>query len=360
MSAAPLPFNEAERLQALAEYDILDTINEVEYDDITYLASHICGAPIAAITLIDKDRQWMKSTVGLTRGQTTRDHAFCAHTILNPNQVMIVTDATTDQRFLDNPLVLDDPMIRFYAGAPLVTPNGEALGALCVIDRAPRELTKDQLRALSALSRQVMGQLELRKSMIHLRRTMDERAVYERKLEAYQKKLESINADLSVASQTDKLTKLSNRGSFDEFMTEEFDRARRRDRPLSLLLLDVDHFKKFNDNYGHSAGDEVLRQVASILQDSIRPTDFVARYGGEEFAVLLPNAAEEEAQIVAERIRRAIQNNPWREREVTVSIGCCTLIGPAEMHEMISCADEGLYKSKADGRNRVTVASLGG
>lgn len=168
MGAAPLPQNENARLAALDSYDILDTGREQAYDDFTTMAAEICDTPIAVISLIDKDRQWFKSQVGLDSSETPRDQAFCAHAIVQ-QQTMVVSDATMDARFHDNPLVVGSPNIRFYAGAPLTTGDGHGLGTLCVIDRVPRTLTPKQLKALEALSRQLMTHLELRRAMIALK-----------------------------------------------------------------------------------------------------------------------------------------------------------------------------------------------
>jgi len=162
--APPLPSNEAARLGALESYQILDTPAEQAYDDFTTLAARICGVPIALISLIDKDRQWFKSRLGLDPPETPREQAFCAHAIVD-NQLLVVSDARRDRRFEGNPLVTGAPHIRFYAGAPLVTEEGHGLGTLCVIDSVPRQLTADQLASLQALSRQLMVQLELRRAM---------------------------------------------------------------------------------------------------------------------------------------------------------------------------------------------------
>jgi two-component system, cell cycle sensor histidine kinase and response regulator CckA len=165
---ASLPLNELERLKALRRYKILDTKPEPEFDDITLLASHICGTPIALVTLVDENRQWFKSNIGMPGSETPRDIAFCAHTILQ-TEMLVVEDAQADERFAANPLVTDGAKIRFYAGSPLMTSEGQALGALCVIDQVPRELNLQQKNLLQALSRQVVALLELRRSLIALR-----------------------------------------------------------------------------------------------------------------------------------------------------------------------------------------------
>jgi len=165
------PPNEEARLQALQRYEILDTDSEKEFDDLTLLASHICGVPIAMISLVDENRQWFKSKIGMTTSETSRDIAFCAHGILQA-EVFVIKDTQADARFAANPLVTGNPKIRFYAGAPLVTSDGHALGMICVNDQVPRELSSAQLEALQALSRQVVAQLELRRSTNELRRTI--------------------------------------------------------------------------------------------------------------------------------------------------------------------------------------------
>ncbi|MDE2600099.1 MAG: sensor domain-containing diguanylate cyclase [Rhodocyclaceae bacterium] len=327
---APLPKNEVLRLGVLHRYGILDTLAEQSYDDITLLASHVCGTPIAIISLIDSERQWFKSRVGLDIDETPRDVAFCAHAILDPDTTLVVPDAQEDARFADNPLVTADNGIRFYAGAPLLSPSGEALGTVCVIDHKPRILTEVQLKALKALSRQVIALLEMRRLV----------------------------GELEMISTTDALTGLRNRRAFDEKMLSEHQRSARSHQPFSLLLLDIDHFKRFNDDFGHQAGDEALGEVARIMQYTVRSYDVAARYGGEEFAVILPDTDKNGALEMAERLRRAIERAEWLNRKITVSIGVSTLSYGQSVPVLIEAADRALYTAKEQGRNRVVDADV--
>jgi GAF domain-containing protein len=159
---APLPKNETQRLKILWQYDVLDTVPEEVFDDLTDLAAHICEAPVALISLVDENRQWFKSRVGISARETSRDISFCAHAILQKG-LFIVSDATKDPRFRDNPMVTGRQKVRFYAGVPLQTPDGYALGTLCVLDKKARQLRPEQKRALLVLARHVETQLELRR-----------------------------------------------------------------------------------------------------------------------------------------------------------------------------------------------------
>ena len=169
----PIPPNEARRIEALRNYGILDSAPEKAFDDFALLASNICGTPISLITLVDSDRQWMKAKIGISQSETPREQAFCAHTIMS-SDMLVVEDATKDARFSENPLVTSEPNIRFYAGAPLVDHDGMALGSLCVIDREPRMLTAMQYESLTALSRLVVAQFEYRRIAAELAETLAE------------------------------------------------------------------------------------------------------------------------------------------------------------------------------------------
>lgn len=183
MIAAAKPINEIARIAALHEYDILDTMPEKEYDDITKIAADICGMPMSLITLIGDERQWFKSKIGLDGDETSRDVAFCAHAILKPEELFIVNDSSKDERFSDNPFVTGIPHVGFYAGVPLMAENGSAVGTLCVLDNKPNDLTNEQKETLRALARQVVANFEVRR-MNHL-------------LQTQKQEIEQLNADLS-------------------------------------------------------------------------------------------------------------------------------------------------------------------
>ncbi|WP_116790538.1 GAF domain-containing protein [Flavobacterium psychrotrophum] len=181
------PENERKRIKELRSYNILDTLNEKDYDDLTTLAAIICDAPMALISMVDQDRQWFKSSYGLDAEETHRQYSFCSHAILTPEEPFIVEDSREDDRFKNNPFVTDEPKIVFYAGIPLVSGNGYGLGSFCVVDTKPRVLTDKQLEALKILARQVMNLLEHRKATaeLHLQKEL---------LEVKSKNLDSIVA----------------------------------------------------------------------------------------------------------------------------------------------------------------------
>ncbi|MDQ6843601.1 MAG: GAF domain-containing sensor histidine kinase [Bacteroidota bacterium] len=182
---SPLPADETSRLEALRSYNILDTLSEQDYEDITLLAATICKTPVSLITFIDEDRQWFKSHHGVSVSETTKEYAFCAHALNSPGEPLIVEDSRKDARFANNPLVTNDPYVIFYTGMPLVNAEGFALGTLCVIDHHPRKLSAEQISALETLSKQVVTLLEMRRSTIALQKTRDELEIRNKELEQF-------------------------------------------------------------------------------------------------------------------------------------------------------------------------------
>lgn len=346
---------EALRLEELRSFGVLDSAAEQAYDDVVKLASFICDTPIALISLIDEDRQWFKARVGMNAMETPRGIAFCAHAITEPHALMEVPDALDDSRFANNPLVTGEEGVRFYAGAPLLTPSGAALGTVCVIDRVPRKLTEAQAEALKALSRQVVQLLALRRANAELELLSRAHTLRQRELEETQRQLKGINEELSEQTLTDALTTLKNRRAFDRLLANEYARALRTRSPLALLMVDVDHFKAYNDQYGHLAGDQALQAVAAAIKSQARAYDHVARYGGEEFAVILPDTQVADTRAVAERIRLAVQNLQGLHRPVTVSVGAAMAEAKTDPVDLVSRADQALYQAKQNGRNRLHV-----
>jgi hypothetical protein len=246
---ANVPTREAARIEALRQYKILDTPSEQAYDDITALAAFICDVPIALISLVDSDRQWFKSKVGLKVDETSRDVSFCAHAILSES-IMIVNDALCDERFGDNPLVTCAPKIRFYAGVPLKTPKGHSLGTFCVIDHQPRELSELQVRTLEALARQVVIQLELKRTSTQLADALDKIRLMEGLIPicSYCK---GIRNDRGYWSTVEKFIK---QFSNVEFSHGVCDRCMRQHFPdvAQVLLADADQNSPQDDDYGLS------------------------------------------------------------------------------------------------------------
>ncbi|VVD76351.1 putative diguanylate cyclase AdrA [Pandoraea aquatica] len=329
--ATGVGLDEAERLAALRRYEILDTPPEPAFDRIVRLASHVLGAPISLVSLIDESRQWFKARRGIDASQTPRSMAFCAHAILS-DDVLVVPDARADRRFADNPLVTGDPNIRFYAGAPLRTPEGHRLGTLCVIDRRPRDLDDEKRGLLADLSALVVDELELRR----------------------------VNRVLGDMAMRDGLTGLLNRRAFLMQADRLFAVARAQQRRLAVLMLDIDHFKGINDTWGHAIGDRVIVELTLVLRAALRKSTVIGRLGGEEFAVLLPEADAQRALQAAERMLVAINgasvpgpNGPVR---FSASIGVASL-GPddADFGTLLQRADRALYAAKQAGRNRVAV-----
>ncbi|WP_426357897.1 sensor domain-containing diguanylate cyclase [Pseudocolwellia sp. HL-MZ19] len=258
---------------ALKCLGILDTPAQEHFDRITQMAKRLFDVPISSISLIDEDRQWFKSKVGLEASETPRDISFCGHTILN-DETFIIEDASKDERFVANPLVAGEPFIKFYAGHPLKTRDGYSLGTLCILDLKPRTLSNEDILTLKDLTSIVEDEL---------------------------------NALKMAAS--DELTKISNRRGFIELAKHAIAMSVRQNNQCYIAYFDLDNFKVINDTYGHAAGDNVLVYFANQMQQTFRDSDFYARIGGDEFAVFLSNTSEELAKDAITRLKLNIKNN---------------------------------------------------
>ncbi|WP_144186436.1 putative bifunctional diguanylate cyclase/phosphodiesterase [Elioraea rosea] len=328
MPPAPLPPNESERIAAVHALRLLDTQAEERFDRFVRLARSLADMPIALFTMVDSDRQWFKAREGLDATETPRDHAFCAHAILDPENPLLVEDAREDERFADNPLVTGPLGIRFYAGAPVRTPAGHAVGTLCVIDTKPRRIDSGfPTTRLVDLAQGVSEMLTLHAAVRHLRGLMTHDAV----------------------------TGLLNRRGFEDALAALSPGA----PPASLLLLDLDGFKAINDMLGYTMGDAVLAAVGARLSGALRRSGSLARLGGDTFAVLTAPAAR--AAPLARRMLAALDEPLMVEGHrlrVGASIGIARFpldgAGPADL---LRAADAAVYAAKTNGKRIATTAS---
>lgn len=350
---ASYPLSEATRLQALYDYDVLDTAPETTFDDLCRIATLLCQTPIAAIGLIDDRRQWFKARIGLPMSEIRRDDALCAHAILQSAELTQVDDARADPRFADSALVSGAQQVRFYAAAALVSPKGEAIGTLTVMEPQVRSLTPLQGDALRMLARQVVLHLEARRVLAQQVRMAVERQHHLQLLEQHQRQLESLNTELQEQGTADGMTGLRNRRALEHILINEISRVARFDTTLSLLLVDLDHFRQYNERFGPEAGDDALRHIARLLLAHARPYDHVARYAGEEFVVVLPNTEAQEAMFVAERLRHAIESSTWAQQPISSSIGVATTDPAQDDAALVSHAELAMREARQRGGNQI-------
>ena len=263
---------ESNRITALNRYEILDTPPDGAFDNITFLASQLFKVPIAIVSLVDTDRIWFKSHYGLEVKEIERAPGLCASAILG-NVPYIINDARVDPRSLSNPLVAGKFGLQFYVGIPLKTKENFNLGTLCIIDFNPRTITEVELKLLQSLAEVVMDQMELR--------------LQAREINKLHKSLEQAHNALIMKSTHDYLTSLWNRDYIFDKLDDCLKDSYHKKVPLSILLIDVDHFKEINDTYGHIAGDNVLTEIGKRLELSARQNDKVGRIGGDEFIIII-------------------------------------------------------------------------
>jgi len=317
MMEPQIPKLENQRIAELRSLLLLDSSPEERFDRITRVAKQLFNVPIALISLVDTDRQWFKSRVGLDASETNRDISFCGHAILS-DDVFIVENALNDLRFCDNPLVTGGPKIRFYAGAPLAMPSGNKLGTLCIISTEAREFDLKQRALLHDLSEIVISELVSQQ-----------------------------------AATQDVLTEIHNRRGFEMLAQKTLASCARYGWKSTLVFLDLNKFKEINDNYGHKAGDQALIDFAQLLNEIVRESDIIARFGGDEFVVMLMNTAENIARSkVGDFMQKLKQYNQQGTQayELWASYGIVEYVPGkhGNLEDLISAADSLMYQNKQE------------
>jgi len=314
MKIPDTPKDEVARLNTLRSLNILDTSAEERFDRLTRIAKRMFDVPIALVSLVDENRQWFKSCIGLSVRETARDISFCGHAILG-NEIFVIPDTTKDERFVDNPLVTDEPNIRFYAGCPLRFLDGSMLGTLCIIDQKPRTLNKDDLDALKDLA-----------------------STAERELAAIQ------------MATIDELTNIPNRRGFMIVAQHSLKLCIRQRLPATLAYMDLDNFKSINDTHGHMAGDKVLSTFATQMSQVCRESDLLARLGGDEFVILFINTSKDEAEKHMVRLQQSLLEYAQKEKhgyEMSFSYGI-TDHDPkkhSSIEELLDASDALMYEN---------------
>ncbi len=321
MKSPDLPPNEEARLQDLHSLNILDTPIEERFDRVTRLAKRLFDVPIVVVSLIDHNRQWFKSCIGMGPRETSRELSFCGHAILD-DQIFLVRDALIDDRFSDNPLVLSEPRIRFYAGYPLTVGNGSKIGTLCLIGQEPRDFSADDHASLRDLGE-----------------------IIEKELTAIQ------------AATIDDLTGLTNRRGFMAFATNALTVVRRATGAAHLLLFDLNGFKAINDRFGHGEGDSALRAFAGVLQDAFQNADLIARLGGDEFAVLIVNQPQAAIDRMLADFKAALDRHnkaSTRGYQIRSSVGTAQFDPAiyATVTAFLEAADTAMYDQKRNDPSR--------
>ncbi|WP_101760541.1 sensor domain-containing diguanylate cyclase [Oceanicoccus sp. KOV_DT_Chl] len=322
MQAPKIPTTEYQRLATLRSLNILDTDHEERFDRITRMAKRLFDVPIALVSLVDENRQWFKSCVGLDASETPRDISFCGHAILG-DDIFYIPNTLEDERFADNPLVTGPPDIRFYAGSPLTAPNGEKLGTLCIIDTQPKQMSDEDLLSLKDLACMVESEL----------------------------------AAILLATK-DELTGIANRRGFLNLAIHGLELCNRQGLAATLGYFDLDNFKAINDKYGHAEGDRLLQMFANQMSESFRDADIYARLGGDEFVVLIVNSdLVKSKQIINRFTERLSSITTASMQDYTLEFSCGLVVSESmdywNIEGLIEKADKAMYEDK---KNRKSVS----
>jgi diguanylate cyclase (GGDEF)-like protein len=340
--------DEQRGLEALQAQAVLNSEPESALDRITRLAARVYRVPIAAIALRDELQLSIASSIGLSLDELPSDSALCG--LDRGAGSLVVADARHDPRFADDPLVRGAARIRFFASTPLLSRTGRPLGMLCLMHPTPREFSAAEFATLVDLAAVVVDALELRsisRDLEQRSRELAEQTTVLRSVKLARERLEEL-------ARTDPLTGVANQRALRERLGALVAEAV-RGRSFAAVMLDVDHFKRVNDNLGHPSGDELLRRVAKTLSSRVRSTDLVTRYGGEEFCIVLSDVDACAAAYVAEDLRQAIAALEC-PIPITASVGVCAYSSSAStVEQVIEGADRALYRAKREGRNRVVI-----
>ncbi len=342
MQKPPLTPDEPFRLAEVARTNILDTPIEPRFERITRLTKRMLGVPIVTVSIVDADRQWFKSTQGLSCAQTSRDISFCGHAI-NEKEYMIVPDARQDPRFHDNPLVTGEPHIVFYAGVILRSTEGAALGMLCAIDHEPRQLTPEDLETLRDFAK------------------MAERELNQNTTETIQSKLIAEIKPHRRNAMIDPLSRVWNQQGINYMLGGQLNHYFKTEEPFALMIMAVDRIDRIIDEHGQNTGELVLREIARRTINSIRTNDQVGRYDTDKFLLVLNSVSRKQeildlAQQITVRLSAApilIDNDLTLGIKISAGITLCNSINVASTDHLITTAKQAMDTSRSDGPNHV-------
>lgn len=337
MPVAAIPDNEQQRLEALDELGILYTPLEDRFDRITRTLCRLFDVPIAYLSLIDADTQWIKSIQGMELINAPRNTSICAHTLL-VDEFIACEDLTQDDRFKDSIFVTEGLKLRFYVGFTLKS-RGQNIGTLCLVDTKARSFNEADITAMRDITSWAQTELSLTQ--------LSEVQV-------------QLITDLDHAQREAKIDGLSgfwNHITVKAILARAYHRHLLTEQPLTAMMIDIDHFKNINDTHGHPFGDVVIQKISKVLRTSLRPSDSIGRYGGDEFLVILENCPLPRAQELSQRILEHISHLSFNDKKenvnISISIGLATTDGEAitSPEQLLDAADRGLYLAKQGGRN---------